>query len=181
MVYIPTIPQPGDSPATQSQAQILENFTQLNTQFSVDHVALNAGANNGKHIKTTFIDQAADPVVAANEIDLYSKSLAGVSTLYLRKESNGTVIQMSAQDPTINNAGSTFLPGGVIIKWGFGPASPGGNVIAFASAFPTNCWVVLITPEGGTGRAVSVNNKNVNNFTAICTNNITMGYIAIGN
>lgn len=48
MVYLPTIPAANDRPA-QSQAQIQENFTQLNTQFGAEHVAFDAAANNGQH------------------------------------------------------------------------------------------------------------------------------------
>lgn len=48
MVYLPTIPAATDKPA-QSQADIQENFTQLNNQFKTEHVAFNAATLNGQH------------------------------------------------------------------------------------------------------------------------------------
>ncbi len=183
MTFNPNIPQPTDSPATDSQPQFLTNFQQLNTQFSQNHVALTALADNGKHTYVTLIDQGADPAVAVDEIALYSKSLGGVSTLYMRKENNGTVIQLSAQDPSVAEPGSTFLAGGVILKWGFGAigSGVGGTTLTFVSAFPNNCWEVIITPLDPNALYASVVNKSVNNFAARASNACTIGYIAIGN
>ena len=48
MVYKSTIPGAADIP-NQSQSQIKENFTQLNTQFGTEHTAFDSATNNGKH------------------------------------------------------------------------------------------------------------------------------------
>jgi hypothetical protein len=53
MVYLPGIPNATDIPSN-SQPQIKENFTQLNTQFSVEHVAFNAASGNGQHLGITL-------------------------------------------------------------------------------------------------------------------------------
>lgn len=53
MSYTPGIPNANDL-ISSSQSQIQTNFTQLNTQFAIDHVAFDAGANNGKHKQIGF-------------------------------------------------------------------------------------------------------------------------------
>lgn len=77
MVYKNNIPQPGDSPATDSQADLLENFAQLNTQFAIDHIAFNAGAGNGEHKFVTLNDVQADPgpVEVFPKGSIYTKEL----------------------------------------------------------------------------------------------------------
>ena len=91
MTFNPNIPQATDL-TSASQSQILTNFSQLNTIFDVDHVTYDNAtvANRGKHDKSTYIEQGADPATSANEVALYSKDLSTVSTLYMRKESSGT-------------------------------------------------------------------------------------------
>lgn len=182
MVYNPSTPQATDLPY-DSQAEILENFTQLNTIFDVDHVTFNAVENNGKHNQTTFIDSAADPGPGADEIALYSKDLGGVSTLYMQKESGGTVIQMSSEDPVLGIPGQTFIPGGVILKWGTNAiiSGAGGTTINFASAFPNNCWIVLLTALDPNHQEVTVISRNINQFVARAGNPITVQWLAIGN
>jgi hypothetical protein len=60
-VYLPNIPLPTDTLA-DSQADIKDNFTLINTYIGVDHVAFNAAANQGKHNKCSFIGQVAGVV-----------------------------------------------------------------------------------------------------------------------
>lgn len=148
MTFNPNIPQSTDIPA-QSQAQFLTNFSQLNTVFDLDHVTFNnaTAANRGKHDKSTYVEQSGDPVTGANEVALYSKDTSGNTRLYMRQESAGTVIQLSGASPTVAASGSTFLPGGLILKWG-GKASPVTNdILTFAGgAFPNNVFSITITP-----------------------------------
>ena len=63
MVFKNNIPQPGDSPSTQSQADLLENFTQLDSQYGIagDHVAFSAASDNGEHKFVTINGIQADP------------------------------------------------------------------------------------------------------------------------
>lgn len=191
MTFNPNIPQPNDL-ISQSQAQIQTNFSQSDTAFGIDHTAFSTVSNQGKHKKSSYIEQASDPVTSANEVAVYSKELSGASTLYLRKENAGTVVQMSGQDPTVAAAGSTFLPGGVILKWGSGSVT-NTQTVNFASAFPTACWQVILQPINN--GAVTVANDyvyvasfNTTGFSATAVRRITLAgntvafsYIAIGN
>src|SRR5437899_7348489 len=110
MTYNANIPQATDL-ISQSQSQLLTNFSQANTAFGIDHTAFDVLTNQGKHKKATLVEQTIDPVTLANEAAVYSKDVAGVTTTFLRKESAGTVIATSGQDPIRASVGSTFLPG----------------------------------------------------------------------
>lgn len=191
MTFNASIPQPNDL-ISQSQAQIQTNFSQSNTAFGIDHTAFDVVSNQGKHKKSTYVEQAANPATSANEVAVYSKELSGASTLYLRKENNGTVIQMSAQDPTIAASGSSFLPGGVIIKWGSATVT-NTQTVNFASAFPTACWQVILQPINNGAVTVAndyvyVASSSTTGFnatgvrrTSLVGNTVTFSYIAIGN
>lgn len=87
MTYNPAIPKPADLMSV-SQGDLLENFSQLNTQFGVNHVEFDdAGANKGKHKFCSFVEQAADPAVQSDEYIIYSKEDdSGDTELYARPE-----------------------------------------------------------------------------------------------
>ena len=73
MVYLNTIPQPGDSPATQSQADILENFSQIDSQYGTagDHVAFTAIADNGMHKQISLNGVIGDPGLPDPQASIY--------------------------------------------------------------------------------------------------------------
>jgi len=187
MTYNPNIPQAADIPS-QSQGEMLTNFQQLNTVFDVDHVPFNDGtaANRGKHDKSTYIELGADPATAANEISLYSKDTGGNTRLFMRQESSGTVIQLSGANPTVATSGSTFLPGGLILKWGVRATPSDGSTVTFSGgAFPNNVFAVTLA-ERRNGTSVTSTY-----FTSLTTSGFTIRtstgsndavhYMAIGN
>lgn len=183
MTFNAAIPQSTDDPSV-SQGQILTNFSQLNTQFSVNHIALTAGADNGKHTFIEMLDQVADPATAVNEMTIYSKDLAGVSTLYMRKESSGTVIQLSAADPTIAANGSSFMAGGIIVKWGGSIINTGPTAVAFVTPFPNAIYSLVLTVGNSatSSQQVVYSNLTQAGFNGYgSTNGLLVTYIAIGN
>ena len=97
MAYLDDIPNASDLLAI-SQAQIKENFSQLETQFSVDHDSLLAAGATGKHVQITLpqFDAGADPVTAAGEGMLYTKDSGTQPELYYREESAGDIIQLTS-------------------------------------------------------------------------------------
>lgn len=192
MTYNPSIPRPTDIPA-QSQADFLTNFGQLNTIFDVDHVPYDDddSADRGKHDKSTYIEQSADPATAADELSLYSKDTSGNTRLYLRQENSGTVFQMTGDDPVASTNGSSFLPGGLIIKWGR-VTTNGSGVGTATFSFPNNFYSATLThfKQGGdpntsfvefdgtpskTSGSVKLLNSSGTGFSSI------VGWIAIGN
>lgn len=170
MVFNPNIPTPTDIPS-QSQAQLLANFSTSNTVFGINHVPFDAALNNGKHNFATLLNQAGDPATAAGELAIYAKSFGGVSTYYMRKESNGTVIQLSNVDPILFNPASTFLPGGYLLQFGNLNVIAGNNTVNFPIAFNSPPFSVTITlellgPANTTTAYILVGTVNVNSFIA---------------
>lgn len=94
MSYSPNIPQAKDD-MSNSQGDLLTNFGQLNTQFGINHVAFDGGANAGKHNFCTFVEQASDPASEEGEHLLYSKDDSGDTELFARPQSNGDAFQVT--------------------------------------------------------------------------------------
>lgn len=89
MAFQAGIPQPGDL-LSNSQGDILANFTQLNNQFSINHVALTAGTDNGKHTFVTLMENGGAPATAVGEGSIYVDVSGGTrEQLYYRRENNG--------------------------------------------------------------------------------------------
>ncbi|MGD2065707.1 MAG: hypothetical protein PVI43_00875 [Candidatus Bathyarchaeota archaeon] len=65
MTYDPNIPEGSDILA-ESQQDLLNNASDADTDFSVDHVALSATSNNGKHKFSTY---RHDPTIFAPATD----------------------------------------------------------------------------------------------------------------
>jgi len=101
MTFNPGIPQAKDIMA-DSQGDLLINFDQMNVVYGTagDHVALDAASNKGKHNKVTFVSQGSDPLVDApdtreNEIALFALEDGTDTEIYIRRESNGDVKQIT--------------------------------------------------------------------------------------
>lgn len=83
MVYLPSIPAANDKPA-QSQSQIQQNFTQLNTQFGVEHVAFDAATANGQHKSITLQKIVAGAATGTNVV--ISQSLTPVGNPFIKAD-----------------------------------------------------------------------------------------------
>lgn len=129
MTFNPSIPQATDRPS-RSQSDLLNNFTQLNTVFDVDHVTYNAAADRGEHTKITLNDVIADPGLADPKCSVYIKTVAGDSELFFEKYDNTAVAnlvqQMTNLVVTTAAAGGTVggnisyidTPWGLRLLWG---------------------------------------------------------------
>ena len=121
--YIPTAKQYKNA----TQEPILNNFSDIDTAFSVDHVALN-DADEGKHDKVTILPLEDAPVTASDEIALYNKIYNGKPSLFLREESEGTEYPLfmperigNEEDESLaylESTGYTKIAGGFLLKWG---------------------------------------------------------------
>ncbi len=151
MTYNAGIPQATDV-ISESQGQLLTNFTQLNTIFGFDHVTFNdaTAADRGKHDQLTLVQAAGDSATAVDENALYSKNDGGNTRLFFRQENNGTVIQLTGADPVLAAAGSTFLPGltagNILVQWA-NVAATNNVAITFATAFSAAPFVVLFMQD----------------------------------
>jgi len=104
--YDPAIPQPNDI-LSQSQGDLLINFTELDTYLKVNHVAF-ADANFGKHSFVTLTKQDPGLATTSTEIGLYCHDDAfGNPQLYYK--SGGT---------PVSALGTQLTPIPSIFAWG---------------------------------------------------------------
>lgn len=195
MTYNANIPQ-STNLVSNSQAQLLENFSQLNTQFGIDHTPFNnAGSNGDGFHKKVTLKLVTDPAAATSEDILYNKQVTytGPTTrneLFMRQSSadGSAVIQLTDLYQAISTAttGSTFLPGGLVLKWGqFSIASGSSGSANFVSRFNSTALVVTAAPFNASAAANNwyVSTWNATSLTIATTtsfSNANFTYIAIG-
>lgn len=111
MAYNDTIPQPSDV-LSNSQVDILENFSQLNSQFGVDHSPFDPSGANGKHAKVTLPEIGGAPGSSANEGVYYTKAGPSETEPWFQTESSGFEYPLWMPVAYVYFTGST----GAIIK-----------------------------------------------------------------
>lgn len=204
MAYNANIPQATDL-LSQSQNDLLANFTAIATLVAVNHVQFN-DADQGKHKYAEFpVQNAAPPIVfAAGEVALYSflNPITSQNELYVNKTNQATVVQVpftasllsTNSNPGLNIAGWTYLPSGILLKWGSGTANGSTNfVFPVAATIPvfTNvmsmqlCTAYSNALDGdGFVRLSSFTNLGFNAFgsarTTVTTKAVNFQYLAIG-
>lgn len=151
MPYQANIPQPND-PLNQSQGDILGNFQAIDTLVSVDHATFGS-ASEGKHNKISFPVQGAAPAFLAGEVGIYNllSIVTGVNELYIVNSAGGlgsitsSIISTNAV-PGNNTAGWTYLPSGLLLKWGNGNAN-GNSAIVFPVAANIPVFVEVMSVQ----------------------------------
>jgi len=183
MTYNPAIPGPNDT-LSQSQAQIQTNFSQADTIFDLNHVTYDniSVASRGKHRRVDLI-QVAAPGSIANEAVVYQKAVTGIPNIFMQRNGNATEIQMTRpENPVLNNTGSTFLPGGILMNWGSVVGSPTGAAAVFATPFTAAIYVVTLGVfDGVTGnRTATWVTSSLAQILILSPTNNLVSYIAIG-
>lgn len=132
MAYNKNIPQPTDKLRT-SQPQLLENFHELDAWTQQDHVGLTGTSDQGKHQTARFIDQTSAPTINDPETGFFNAQPNNIGSLaiskqqmYVRAEQNNSYknIPFTASILSTNQApgkgahGWTYLPSGILMKWG---------------------------------------------------------------
>ena len=197
MSYNPAIPQATDL-ISVSQGDLLNNFTVSNNVFGVDQYEFDfsggdpapydiaVAGDKGKARQTTLVRVSADIANAgANEIGLYNKNDgSGVQQLYMRRNSGGSVIQMTGS--TIPGVpGMTFLPGSTTMMWGTFTYSGSSSLQGYVSSFVTATYVVMLTPLNSAAAASStwISGNSTSGFTVTnsgTVSNASWQYLAIG-
>ena len=156
MAYKNNIPQPTDR-TDVSQAEFLENFSQIQTVFDIDHETFQAANGQGKHKQVTLPVQAIG-APGATEMRLYANTSAftGNPELFLRNGSSGTNVEATYAKKGTD--GATMLPSGLLIKWfsttiagsGAGLSTRTWGVGGANIAFSTQYWAsVIIAADPG--------------------------------
>ena len=189
MTFNPNIPQSTDKPS-QSQAQILTNFQQLNYVFSYDHVTFDAAASadRGKHYQVTYTQVGAPPSALSSNLIMFNQEVNSDSELFFVKDALSTVVQLTNGLPSVGSSGSTFLPGlagsPLTLNWGsFTSSTPGSVSVTFNKAFSTSCYGVLLTQNStATVNQYAVTSHSNSGFVAVVNPAFSTNYfyIAIG-
>ena len=130
---IPTAPQK----LTLSQGDLLNNFGAIESLIDNDHADFQTGLGvAGQHNRVSFQTQAASPPAGtavspsftAGQLGLYSflNATTNKNELYVNKLNQATTVQIPAtaselsitSAPGNNVFGWTYLPSGILIKWG---------------------------------------------------------------
>lgn len=155
MTFTPNIPVSGQS-LGETRDPIRNNFTYISTTLAKNHFPTN-DANAGKHQKVEM-PVGSLPTGVASEGILYTKTATG-SQLYYTPDASGNEYQMtrtiaakystfstnSVYDATQpdNQGGWTFLPGGMLLQYGFLTNPQNNDIIPFAVSFTTFAFVTL--------------------------------------
>lgn len=176
MTYNPSIPQSSDL-ISQSQAQVLTNFSQLNTIFDVDHVTYNdaTSANRGKHDKSTYVE-GSDPVTSTNEVAVYSKDTGTQPDLFYRPESSGTATRLTGGGITAaawvvfngTSSGPIAPAASYNIQGSITKNATGNYTLTFSRSFSSVNYCVVSGVDATNASntlTVSVTTRNANNCT----------------
>lgn len=165
MAYNNNIPQPTDL-ISVSQGDLLNNFQAIQTLIGVNHVNFNT-SDQGKHMWVTFPQQGAIPPAGSGflstELGVYNAVNATTTQneLYINKTNQATVVQVpmtasilsnnSTPPYTLNYGGQgwSYLPSGIIIKWGFVTSATGNTLVDFTGLGQTYTALlsVQLTPQ----------------------------------
>lgn len=187
MTYNAGIPNATDL-ISVSQGQIKTNFTQLNSQFGIDHVAFNTGSGNGNgfHKQVTIpTPLVSNPTLSGTYGEFYTKSVSGTTQGFFANAS--TVTQLTGAS-SISGSGYTTLPGGVLMQWGSGSYS-NGNSVPFPVNFPTAVFALQVTINiASTLSAVGYNGYTSGSapfagfiFRTSASGGVPISWVAIGN
>jgi len=193
------VPVPGQSLGA-SRDLVNQNFSVIDTAFTVNHVAYNDGSGlQGKHKVVQFPVQAAIPSLAVGDITLYNKLPAapypttGVNELFVVK-ADGTTTPITARAASTN--GWSYLPSGILLKWGtttrinasepFAYLYPtGASIPVFSTVFSVQLTVIDDNTPYDTVVTLQTGTISATGFSVIYNgtppNSTVVTYLAIGN
>lgn len=175
-----SIPAAANNPS-DDQPDMLINNQSTESLLGEDHISFNE--NNGGYHTAIHFDQTTSyvPTPPVSPPQLFTNTVAGLPQLFYY---SGDSTHSSTQYVASGN-GSTFLLGGIIIKWGqFTASNAGPTNVSFTSAFPNNCYSVTLTfsSTGASSSILRLNSTSVSGFVVpAMQGNPPIYYMAIGN
>lgn len=195
MPYTPNTPNANDR-INDTQPLILDNFQTISTVFQVNHVDFNTAGDAGKHAVVKFVSQGTfgvnDPAAfGATEVGLYNLQYNGVPELFVRKANavpgptTSFPITASSFRPAPDpQRGWTFLPSGLVMKFGFIATAGNNAAVALNGLGPnfTKTPFVQVTVQSAVpGAIVSFWGNVPGSFNIISTVAVTQTHwVAIG-
>jgi hypothetical protein len=202
MAFLPNIPQATDK-LSISQGNILNNFTILGAiagNANASSASINASSGfNWINLPAQGATPPGGSSFPAGNVALYSfiNATSTRNELYINKTNASGVVQipstastLGTSSPGLGSAGYTYLPSGMILKWGAATITGSGTVSFIGQAFTVCLSVQLTVLQAGASdtnlavRLVAITNTN---FTAWASPRTTVGstavtfyYLAIG-
>lgn len=186
MTYQSGIPT-GSVPLNQDYLNMQNNFSQLATQFAVDHVPLTSTSGtppNGYHEAIHLVTVSSTSTNPPNNQPINGYTATGgygqifnaqindgINTdeaLYFLSGGNKLTQLTRNFAPVIGNPGATFLPGGLILNWGGGAIPTGVTTYTFAQKFGSAAKIFAIIITGQT-------NSSPTNNVYVVQNSISAG------
>lgn len=205
MAYDQTIPKATDR-LKDSQPQLLANFAAIKTLVDINHVTFDdASGDQGKHKWVSFPSQGSAPVFLAGEEGLYNLVYATTvkNELFVHRQTGATTAETpftasllsTDSAPAANTEGWSWLPSGLLIKWGRGGGTGavtvtypvGATIPAFTQVL--NVQITTLSSLGSDSNTFARLRSDASNlsFTAWCSPRTTTGsaavnftYLAIG-
>jgi len=199
MPYDTSVPATGHVPAQDYQA-MQQNYAQIQTSFSVNHVPLaTGGATEGYHSKVNLAGPLTDPTLSATYGQIYEKSqTVGSDTYYplfyaMKPQTAAQIVrQLTDLSITTNsnspNGGDTqysvVTPWGLRFTFGNVQVNGGGSqAVGFVQNFGGTPYVALtsarLTGALGTGSTVP-NTTTFTVYLASGAGNQVVNYLVIG-
>lgn len=168
MAYQTTKPAPSDD-LDVSVTDIQQNFLTANTVMDINHYPFdNLTANKGKH---KFVDMPVTtlPTIASGDGGVYTKA-SGQTQLFYTSDAGAQEYQLTrAIDASIATFGTatgwTFLPGGILMQWGFVVSVSNSGTVTFPVTFSTGVFSISTTPTV---------NSSTSHALAYCVDNTTL-------
>jgi hypothetical protein len=145
--------------------------------------------NQGKFNVTEYVSPTTFAGTVGGEVALFANASAytGNPALFFQKQTNGPMYEFTESIQAIN--GWSFLPSGILLKWGNVsiPASPTAIVFPVAVNIPTftTIFTVLLSPFDAAAslNVVSISIQGIAGFTVVSTvpsGTTTINYLAFG-
>ena len=167
-----------NSNPSNSQPVMLQNNISNSALIAIDHVGF-GNSQGGQHNQVTF---AANNIPAGTVTPpvLFTKTVGSLPQLFFYSGAPS----VAANQYAIGSTGSTFLMGGIILKWGFVAYSSSGGTQTFTldNPFPNSTLAIIVSPKNynsGNSWAAALPG-GPSQFTIKATENLDYYYQIIG-
>jgi len=159
-----------------TQSLIRENFNSIDTAWQINHVDITDGADYGKHSGADFVEVTNHPTVDADDVTLYNfvDPITTTNELYVKKTGALGVAGTPFTSVRAQVAdGYTYLPSGLLIRWGHSTAIGVDTIVINTAPYFTNIYNVQLSVSNptNTNRSITLRTATVNagvSFTLNC-------------
>lgn len=186
VTYNLDIPDAPNDPSVD-QGLMKTNTNAVDQLIDVDHFAFNDNLG-GYHKQVTFVEEAAPGIGTADAVLFGGVNSADTWPHWQNATTGVTGVLMLNGVPSAGLVGWTYLPGGVVMQWGFHDYAPNVNAgsitftIEGGIAFNTNIFNIQLTINASAVPAIKASTVSTTGFTWNASTTISRIYwVALGN